>query len=248
MEKNYDFLVLRGDRRQSLLCELLIADGHNAQLISGPDKWGAENLPPPGAFLVTAAADDDVRTAAADNGFYLLEYGRHPAFKEENGAITAENALQVAMKHRLRTLRGSSALVIGSGGIGRPLAALLKAVGCDTVGVAVRREEQLWILKGEGYRPMLSRDLACEIGRYDLVFNTAPQCVLTGTVLSELQPGALVVDLASRPGGVDWEAARALGVKTVQALALPGKLTPVSAALAIRNTVYVLCEEADHAR
>ena len=126
-----DFVVLRGDRRQNLLCDLLVADGHRAQLVPEPEKWGMENLPPPGAFLVTAKASAALREAALQYGFTLLEYGNLPSFQEENGAITAEGALQTAMKHRLRTVRGSEALVIGYGGIGKPLASLLKGMKAE---------------------------------------------------------------------------------------------------------------------
>lgn len=248
MKQSLDFAVLRGDRRQNLLCDLLIADGHRAQLLPEPEKWDRENLFPPGAFLVTAKAGDGLREAALNYGFRLIEYGGLPSFVEENGAITAEGAIQVALRHRLRTLRGSAALVIGWGGIGKPLAALCKAMGAAQTGVAVRRKEQLWQIKGEGYRPLLSQELETEAGEYDLIFNTAPAPVLNRAVLERLSPGALVVDLASRPGGVDWEAAKELDVKTVHALALPGQLTPVSGALAIRNAIYQCYEEEYHAR
>ena len=117
---------MRGDRRQNLLCDLLIADGHRAQLLPEPEKWGRENLLPPGAFLVTAKASDALKEAALKYGFRLIEYGIIPSFVEENGAITAEGALQIAMRHRLRTLRGSDVLVIGYGGIGKPLSAILR--------------------------------------------------------------------------------------------------------------------------
>lgn len=238
---------MRGDRRQNLLCDLLIADGHRAQLLPEPEKWGRENLLPPGAFLVTAKASDALKEAALKYGFRLIEYGNIPSFVEENGAITAEGALQIAMRHRLRTLRGSDALVIGYGGIGKPLSAMLKSLGAD-VSVAVRREEQLWILKGEGYRPILSKDLLQFAGEYDVIFNTAPQLLLTRPVLEQMSPGVLIVDLASRPGGVDWKTAREMELKAVHALALPGQLTPVSGAIAIQHAIYQICEEAYHAR
>lgn len=247
MIESMDFVVMRGDRRQNLLCDLLIADGHRAQLLPEPEKWGRENLLPPGAFLVTAKASDALKEAALKYGFRLIEYGKIPSFVEENGAITAEGALQIAMRHRLRTLRGSDVLVIGYGGIGKPLSAMLKSLGAD-VSVAVRREEQLWILKGEGYRPVLSKDLLQFAGEYDVIFNTAPQLLLTRPVLEQMSPGVLIVDLASRPGGVDWKTAREMELKAVHALALPGQLTPVSGAIAIQHAIYQICEEAYHAR
>ena len=242
-----DFAVMHGDRRQNLLCDLLIADGHRAQLLPDPEYWPQENLPPPGAFLVTASCTQTLRASALQYGFQVLEYGKLPSFMRENGAVTAEGAIQVAMRRRLRTLRGSDVLVIGYGSIGRPLSALLKNLGAASVGVSVRRKEQLWMLKGEGYCPLLSSDLKSQVEKYDVIFNTAPELVLTKEVLEQLRPNVLIVDLASKPGGVDWKTANERNIKAVHALALPGQLTPVSGALAIRNAVYELCEEDGYA-
>ena len=242
MKQQHSFAVMRGDRRQNLLCELLLADGYPAQLLPPQEQWEQVNLPPPGSFLVTAKADDELRCAAEDNGFLLLEYGKHPFFQAENGAITAENALQIAMKQRLRTLRGSDCMVIGWGNIGKPLAHALMGLGAR-VTVCVRREAQLCEIREMGYRFAHSSRLEESAADQDIIFNTAPELLLTEPVLNRLRPGVLVLDLASKPGGVDRESAQALGIKTVQALALPGKITPVSAAVAIQKTVYLLCEE-----
>ena len=52
-----------------------------------------------------------------------------------------------------------------------------------------------------------------------------------------------MIDLASLPGGVDFSAAQELGLKAVQALSLPGKTAPESAAEIIKQTVYTILEE-----
>ena len=61
--------------------------------------------------------------------------------------------------------------------------------------------------------------------------------------LEDLKPGCLVIDLASAPGGVDFAAAEELGVKAIQALSLPGKVAPVTAALAIKAAIYNILTE-----
>ena len=54
----------------------------------------------------------------------------------------------------------------------------------------------------------------------------------------------LLVDLASAPGGIDFEAAKTYGIKSIWALALPGKATPKSAGRIIAHTiVHILNEE-----
>ena len=70
--------------------------------------------------------------------------------------------------------------------------------------------------------------------------NTIPVLVLPRALLQQLPPGALVVDLASEPGGVDFTAAQALGVQAVQALALPGRCAPYTAGELIGQAVLAI--------
>ena len=54
-----------------------------------------------------------------------------------------------------------------------------------------------------------------------MIFNTVPVLLMSETVLKALPPETLVIDLASRPGGTDFDAAKRLGTRVVWALALP---------------------------
>ena len=78
---------------------------------------------------------------------------------------------------------------------------------------------------------------------YDLVVNTVPVRVLREAELADLKPGCLVIDLASKPGGVDFDAAARLGVKAFWALSLPGKVAPVTAGKSIKTTIYNILTE-----
>ena len=77
----------------------------------------------------------------------------------------------------------------------------------------------------------------------DILFNTVPVRLLTRTALSLLKPGTPVIDLASKPGGLDFQAASRLGVKAVWALGLPGDVAPVSSGEMIRDTIYNILPE-----
>ena len=70
-----------------------------------------------------------------------------------------------------------------------------------------------------------------------------PAPILGIEELAAMKEGVLVIDLASRPGGVDRSAAAALGVKVIHALSLPGRVAPVTAGRYIRDTVYHMMEE-----
>ncbi|MBQ8670514.1 MAG: dipicolinate synthase, partial [Oscillospiraceae bacterium] len=62
-------------------------------------------------------------------------------------------------------------------------------------------------------------------------------------VLAALPRDAVVIDLASKPGGVDFDTARQMGVKTIWALSLPGKVAPISSGEAIKDTILNILDE-----
>ena len=64
-----------------------------------------------------------------------------------------------------------------------------------------------------------------------------------GVTLSQTAEGCLVIDLASRPGGVDFAGAAQLGVKVIWALSLPGKVAPVTSGQISCDTIYHMLQE-----
>ena len=73
--------------------------------------------------------------------------------------------------------------------------------------------------------------------------NTIPAAVLTESVLAQLRPGSLIVDLASRPGGTDFDAAARLGHRAIHALSLPAVCAPETAGEAVAQTVCSILSE-----
>ena len=140
------------------------------------------------------------------------------------------------------TLHDARVLVIGFGRLGRALAPRLRALGAR-VWVSARRHEQRAAAESMGLGSEGMDRLPDWLCSYDLVFNTVPAPVLGVEELAALKERALVIDLASRPGGVDMDAAAALGVRVIWALSLPGKVAPVTAGRYIKDTVYHIMEE-----
>ena len=53
----------------------------------------------------------------------------------------------------------------------------------------------------------------------------------------------LIIDLASLPGGVDFDTAEKLGIYAVRALSLPGKCAPKTAGEIIKTNVFDIIKE-----
>ena len=159
-----------------------------------------------------------------------------------NAVPTAEGAVQLAMEHLPITIHGSRVLVLGFGRVGRITAQRFGALGAR-VSVAARKFDQLAWAQAMGFDPQPLNHLAGWLCGYDLVVNTIPAPVLTRRELEDLKPGCLILDLASKPGGVDQRAAGELGLTVIWALALPGKVAPITAGAAIQTAIYNMLQE-----
>lgn len=81
------------------------------------------------------------------------------------------------------------------------------------------------------------------MGKFDIIINNIPTLILDKSRLNLLKKDVLILDLASKPGGVDFEYAKKQNIKTIWALGLPGKVAPVSAAEYIKNVLYHIIEK-----
>jgi len=172
----------------------------------------------------------------------LHDYSRQETFLIKNAQITAEAALMLAVEHMPGALYESRCLITGYGRIGKALAPLLKAAGAE-VSVAARKAEDFARIESSGLRKAVYSRIPSEAHRYDLVVNTADALVLGEAFIKNMGPDAIIIDLASRPGGTDFEAAKRHGIKALHALGLPGRYAPRTAARIIMDTVTEMLEE-----
>lgn len=179
---------------------------------------------------------------AHDNGLTLVDYVNREDFAIANAVPSAEGAIQLAMEQTEHTIHGSSCLIIGFGRIGKVLAHLMAALGAD-VTVSARKTSDFCWCDAYGYKKADTRCLEGALDSFDIVFNTVPHMVMGDARLAQIKPGALLVDLASSPGGVDFAAAKKRGINCHWALSLPGKVAPESAAAILRDTVYQIIKE-----
>jgi len=196
-----------------------------------------ENVPVCGGKL-----DAELYLLAGKRGLRLSDYFEREELKIVNAVATAEGAIQLLMQNTPRTLWGSKCLVIGFGRIGRLLAHRLRALGCE-VSVSARSYGDLAWIEAYGYAPMETERLDGLLGGFDIVVNTVPAPVMGEARLNELRPDAVCMDLASRPGGVDFAAASKLGVRALWALSLPGEVAPETSGAAIKASIYNILKE-----
>lgn len=174
--------------------------------------------------------------AAQKKEITVIDYGKREDFLTANAIPTAEGAIGIAMRELKQTLWDSSCLVLGFGRIGKLLAGKLSHF-CRDLTVCARKAGDLAMIAAMGYKKADYTTWYGALRNADVIFNTVPQQILDQAALSEMKQNALVIDLASRPGGTDFKAAEKLGIKTVWALSLPGKTAPYSAGKIIAESI-----------
>ncbi|HOJ10082.1 MAG TPA: dipicolinate synthase subunit DpsA [Clostridiales bacterium] len=159
-----------------------------------------------------------------------------------NAIPTAEGAIQIAMEEMQITLHDSNVLVMGFGRVGEVLAKMLNGIGANTFVEARKYADFAWI-KSYGYKPVAINQLDEYISDMDVIFNTIPALILDEKLLGKVRKDCLIIDLASKPGGVDFDKAKMMDLKVNWALSLPGKVAPITAAKFIKDTIYNIIEE-----
>ena len=175
-------------------------------------------------------------------GIICIDYYNREELKVKNAVPTAEGALEIALSELPITLKDANALVIGYGRIGKILTKMLSSLNCDTTSSARRYSDLAWA-EASGAKSVHTDKISSIIENFDVIFNTVPGLVLDENTLSKTKNDALIIDLASVPGGVDLEAAKALNKKVIWALSLPGKTAPISAGRIIKDTVLNILTE-----
>ena len=196
----------------------------------------------PEQLLCGGKFGDESCALAARRELTVVDMLRRSDFAAGNAALTAEAALGLMMAESERTLQGSRVLVCGWGRIGKLLTVKLRALGAE-VTVAARSAEDRAMAAALGCGAVDHGRLEGEIGNFDMVVNTVPARVITDPMLCMMADGAMVMELASPPGGFDRRLAENIGLRVIHAPGLPGKCVPLSAAALMKETLYRIIRE-----
>lgn len=190
-----------------------------------PDRSMLAGMTSP-AHIILGWADSNLKAHAAALSIKLHEYEWDKGLMLRRGPAIIEGLLKIVIENTAITIHRSHACVVGQGTIGFLLTRYLVALGAHT-HVAARNSDQraaAYVAGAEVHQLEELPDLAPGL---DMVFSTVPSRVVGQDVLARLPKSALVVDLAAPPGGVDFEAAKQLGLTAIWARGL-GSRAPIT--------------------
>ncbi|ROR22336.1 dipicolinate synthase subunit A [Mobilisporobacter senegalensis] len=159
-----------------------------------------------------------------------------------NSIATAEGTIFEAIKHSTINLHGSKCLILGYGRCATVLAKKLSGLDVD-ITICARRPENLASAKSFGYEGILLSHLKEYISDFDYIINTIPSVVLSKELLELLSQETTIIDIASAPGGVDYDYAKENNLNAHLCLGLPGKVAPKTSANILVDAIFKIIKK-----
>lgn len=193
-------------------------------------------------ILIAGSITPDVYDLANDEYIEIIDIMKREELAVLNTISTAEGAIEIAIANTNKIIHGSKVLILGFGRIGKVLARKLAGLSAK-VTCAARKDEDLAWIKAYGHMETNINAIGENLSEYDLIINTVPHLILNEERINHVKSDCLLIDLASNPGGIDKKAAKDRNLKLIWALALPGKVAPITTAEFIKDTVYNILKE-----
>ena len=243
-----------------IICEKLSEAIKNSEIIIGPIPFSSNGKDISSPFsektisirelmhtinakiLIAGSITPDVYELANDEYIEIIDIMKREELAVLNTISTAEGTIEIIIANTNKIIHGSKVLILGFGRIGKVLARKLAGLSAK-VTCAARKDEDLAWIRAYGHMETNINAIGENLSEFDIIINTVPHLVLTEERLQYVKKDCLLVDLASNPGGIDKRAAKDKNLKLIWALALPGKVAPVTTAEFIKDTVYNILKE-----
>lgn len=167
---------------------------------------------------------------------HFLDFMEDPIVMEENAVATAEGTIAELVNNSPYNIDEAKIIVTGYGFCGKAIAMRLKALGAR-VTVLARRREVRKAAKADGF---YAADFAFgpeEAMGAAMLVNTVPAPVVTRAMIRELPRDAYILDIASAPGGCDFDCAKECGIRANLILGIPGKYAPKESAYILDRAI-----------
>lgn len=201
----------------------LFAPSHAGRIV--PEREMLAGMKP-GATIILGWADPNLRGHCEALGIALEEYEWDESLMLLRGPAIVEGMLRVIIENTDITIHRARIACIGQGTIGTLVTRTLVALGAQ-VDVVARNPVQRAAAYAAGAEPHDFPALPEVLSKADIVVSSVPAQVVQRAALESVSKGALLVDLAAPPGGIDRDAAGNFGLKFVWARGL-GSRAPVT--------------------
>lgn len=182
-------------------------------------------------YIIGGVLPDYLKDICDMENAKLLDYMKIPEIAIQNAVATAEGAICEAIKSGSINIQSSNCLVIGYGKCGTVLADKLNGLKAN-VSILTLASDDIAKAIANGYEKASD-----DFGKYDFIFNTAPALTITPERIDTIKKECIIIDIASKPGGTDFEYCKNKGITAKHCLGLPAIYSPETSAKIIFDEI-----------
>ena len=190
----------------------------------------------PGQRIFGGAIEKVFFEKAEKKGISCHDYMREESIAVYNSIATAEGTIVEIVRTTPYNLHKLPVLVLGFGRCGKTLVQKLKSLEADVTVYARRREARMEAYS-LGAKAIDRAKLTEEIRKYRVIVNTIPERIFTKEEIESIDRKAKLYEIASFPYCMDQKEAMEAGVQLQVCSGLPGKYSPVSSALVLKEFI-----------
>ncbi len=156
----------------------------------------------------------------------VIDFMQKEEFAVLNAIPTAEATIEIILKNTKKILQNSNCLIMGFGRIGKVLAHKLKGLSAKITCMTTSEEETAWAIV-YGYETLTIKNMqnnCTKLKQYDIIINTIPKGIFKEE-LKEIRKETLLIDLSSKPYGIDRKIVEQEKINFIEALGLPRKIS-----------------------
>lgn len=195
-----------------------------------------------GKRLVAGSISTNIATLLEENNIKLIDVMKDEELVILNTIATAEGTIKEAISNTDIILHKSNVLILGFGRVAKTLAVKFSGLSAN-VTCSARKEKDLAWIETYGYNALNINYLGNELNKFDIIINTVPHMILGENELQYVRKDCLLIDVSSKPGGMDEKYIKENGLNMIWALALPGKVASKTSAEFIKKTIFKLLKE-----
>ncbi|QVK19434.1 hypothetical protein KHQ81_07065 [Mycoplasmatota bacterium] len=226
-KKNCDYVILpvRGVDKDFLI------DGTDIHLTDNYIKMLRDKT------IYIGLISDELKNKCEENKIQLKTYLTDD-LAIKNNYITTEGIISSIVNNDEKAIFNSRVLVIGYGRLGQICAKVLKTLKAD-ITISCRHKKDIIHAKINDFNVIVHSEIIKQIDQFDFIINTIPFKIIDFTMIKKLQnKDVLIIDVASKPYGLDHEYAKNQGISTLLLPGIPGKIAPKTTGELIGQFIY----------
>lgn len=244
------FIIDMSDQRCKYLYEMIKNKGYDVVAL---EKKGLPNVPlcimifspsklinlsdvaflTKGSIIFGGNADIESKEYIKNTQLDYVNVLEDEIFLTKNTLPTAEGCLKLIIENTDQTFQDLRTLILGYGRVSKTLSNYLISLGVNTHIYSIDKEEKALALINAN---VIIDDLE-ELQDFDVIINTIPATIFNDIHMNQIKKGSFVCDLASG-NYINIEHLIEKNINAKKATALPGKISPRSAATYLYTSIF----------